>query len=461
MRLASLLGPELDDVLGKDPDALRDALSEFHAEDIAELVADLEDERALAVLRALPAEIAADVLERLPVDRQVTIFGDIGRDRAVEVLSEMDPDDAVDVMQGISVVDAEMSMELQASLALTEPEMAEELRVLATYEPETAGGRMTTQYVSLAPETKVWEAIEHVRDIGRQRSAEWLYYVYIVGYGAKLLGVVSLRDLILADPGQILSDLMIEKVIRIGPLDDQERAAELIARYDLHALPVVDEHEVMLGVVTVDDVVDVVIQEATEDAQRMAGVVPLEDSYFAVGMGEMAWKRGAWLVVLFIGQLLTATVLQKNQRVLEAMVELVLFIPLIISAGGNAGSQSSSLIIRALAIGEIRPSDWMRIIVREASMGLILGFGLAMLGFVRAMITGGPNATLGLGLTVSLSILSVVTIASIVGSMLPLLIKRVGLDPAVSSTPFIASVVDVFGLVLYLLAARTILGLAL
>ena len=254
---------------------------------------------------------------------------------------------------------------------------------------------------------------------------------------------------------------MVEKVIRIGPHDDQELAAGLIARYDLHALPVVDEHEVMLGVVTVDDVVDVVIDEATEDAQRMAGVVPLEDSYFATGLREMAWKRGAWLVVLFIAQLLTATVLQRNQRVLQTMVELVLFIPLIISAGGNAGSQSSSLIIRALAVGEIVPSDWVRILGREALMGLLLGFGLALLGFARAMLNGGVHATTGLGFTVAVSIISVVTLASVVGSMLPLLIQRLGLDPAVSSTPFIASVVDVFGLVLYLFAARTILGLAL
>lgn len=460
MRLSTLLGPDLDEVLGKDPEAVREALSEFHPEDIAELVADLDDERALAVLTALPAEIAAVVVERLPSDRQVTIVTELHLDKAVEVLSEMAPDDAADVVQGLSEVDAEAATEIFAEFARNEPEAAEEVRELVSYAPETAGGRMTTKYVSLLPETKVWEAIEKVREIGRERSTEWLYYVYVCGYGDKLLGVISLRDLILADPGQMLADVMTEKVVRVGPLDDQEKVAGLIARYDLHAIPVVDAHEGMLGVVTVDDIVDVVIEEATEDAQLMGGVVPLEDSYFATGLVELAWKRGAWLVVLFLGQLLTATVLERNQRVLQTMVELVLFIPLIMSSGGNAGSQSSSLIIRALAIGEVGPADWLRVVGREVIIGLFLGVGLAALGFVRAMLTAGPNASVGLALTVSVSIVGVVTLASMVGSLLPLGIKRLGLDPAVSSTPFIASVTDVFGLVVYLFAARLILGLS-
>lgn len=460
MRLSTLLGPDLAEVLAKDPDAIREALSAIHPEDVTELVADLDDASALALLRALPPALSADVIERLPLDRQVLVMGELERGKAAELLSEMDPDDAADVVRELSEVDAEVAIDLVAELARAEPEAAEELRELASYEPTTAGGRMTTKFVSLPPETKIWEAIEHVRLIGRERSTEWLYYVYVVGFGSKLLGVVSLRDLILAESSQTLADAMTEKVIRAAPSDDQEKVAALIARYDLHALPVVDEHGEMLGVVTVDDVVDVVIAEATEDAQLMGGVVPLEDSYFATSVPELVWKRGAWLVVLFIGQLLTATVLERNQRILEGMVELVLFIPLIMSAGGNAGSQSSSLIIRALAVGEVQPRDWVRILGRELVMGVGLGVGLAVLGFLRAMVTGGPMATAALGLTVASSIVAIVTLASMVGSLLPLAIKRLGLDPAVSSTPFIASVVDVFGLVVYLTAARLILGLS-
>lgn len=455
MRLATLLGPDLDAVLATDPEALRDALSDFHVEDIAEIVEDLDDERALAIVRALPADLAADVIERLPSERQVTIFGDLEPSHAIEVISEMDPDDRVDIVQELAPLEAEA---LMTELAKTEPEVAEELRELVAYGPDTAGGRMTTEFVSAPPETKVWAAIEAVRKASRDGSAELLYYFYVVGFGNKLLGVVSLRELILADPGQTLADVMTENVVRVTPNDDQEHVADVIARYDLHAVPVVDDSWAMLGIVTVDDVVDVVIQEATEDAQLMGGVMPLEDSYFATGLREFVWKRGAWLVLLFIGQLLTATVMQNNQRVLEVMVELVLFMPLIIASGGNAGSQSSSLIIRALAVGEVEPRDWLRVLGREVVVGALLGLGLGVLGFLRAVITHGHLDPVRLGFAVGVSIIAVVVLAAVIGAVLPMLIKRLGLDPAVSSTPFIASVTDVFGLLVYFGVARLVFG---
>lgn len=455
MRLATLLGPDLDAVLASDPEALRDALSDFHVEDIAEIVEDLDDERALAIVRALPADLAADVIERLPSERQVTIFEELEPSVAVEVISEMDPDDRVDVVQELEPKEAEA---LITELAKTEPEVAEELRELVAYGPDTAGGRMTTEFVSAAPETKVWEAIDLVRRASRDGSAELLYYLYVVGFGNKLLGVVSLRELILADPGQTLADVMTENVVRVTPDDDQEHVADVIARYDLHAVPVVDESWAMLGIVTVDDVVDVVIQEATEDAQLMGGVMPLEDSYFATGVREFVWKRGAWLVLLFMGQLLTATVMQNNQHLVEVMVELVIFMPLIVASGGNAGSQSSSLIIRALAVGEVEPRDFVRVLAREAGVGALLGVGLGLLGFLRALLTDGNLDPIRLGVAVGTSIVAVVVLAAIVGALLPMLIKRVGLDPAVSSTPFIASVTDVFGLMVYFGVARVVFG---
>ncbi|MFO0694595.1 MAG: magnesium transporter [Polyangiales bacterium] len=456
MRLATLLGPDLKAALEQDPEALKEALQDFHEEDVAEILEGLEDEQALALMRILPADVAAAVLERLPTERRIEIFEDLDRDRAVEVFSEMSPDDRVDVVQELGEEAAE---ELISDLARSEPEVAHELRELAAYAPETAGGRMTTEYVALLPETKVWEAVEDVRRVGRE-GAEMLYYVYVLGFGKKLLGVLSLRDLILSEPGQTLADIMTEKVVTVGPLDDQEKVAQVIARYDLHAVPVVDDQHVLLGVVTVDDVVDVVIEEATEDAQLMGGVVPLEDSYFATSLPEFVWKRGAWLVLLFLGQMLTATVMENNRRMLESAVELVLFVPLIIASGGNAGSQSSSLLIRALAVGEVRPADWWKVLLRELGVGISLGIGLGLLGFVRAVLTGHEIEPLRLAGAVAASIVSVVTLASMVGSLLPMLIKRLGLDPAVSSTPFIASVTDVFGLVVYFQVARAVLDIA-
>jgi len=454
MRLAPLIGPDLQDAIAIGPAAVREAVSEFHAEDIAELLEDLSAREAIALVRALPNETAADVVERLSPHRQVLVFNAIDTGRAVELLSEMDPDDRVDLLQELEEDDATA---LLAALERREPEAAEEVRELVQYEPETAGGLMTTEFASLPPETKVWEAMEAARRFGREDMAETLYYIYVCRPSGELLGVVSLRDLILSEPGQALSEIMTENVFQVSPFDDQEKVAHAIARYDLGALPVVDQMSRMLGVVTVDDVVDVVIEEATEDAQKMGGVVPLEDSYFQTGWAEFVWKRGSWLVLLFAAQLLTATVIRENQDILEATVELVIFIPLIIASGGNAGSQSASLIIRAMAVGELRPRDWAKVLSRELLIGLSLGIALGLMGFARGWFAGETVAPVAIATAVGASILAIVTLSTIIGSVLPLLIRRSGLDPAVSSTPFIASIVDVLGLLVYFAVAHLIL----
>jgi magnesium transporter len=454
MRLAPLIGPDLQDAIAIGPEAVREAVSEFHPEDIAELLEDLSAHEAMVLVRALPTEEAADVVERLSPQRQVLIFNAIDTGRAVELLGEMDPDDRVDLLQELEEEDARS---LLAALERREPEAAEEVRELERYEPETAGGLMTTEFAALPPETKVWEAMEAARRFGREEMAEMLYYIYVCRPNGELLGVVSLRDLILSEPGQPLSEIMTENVFQVSAFDDQEKVAHAMARYDLAALPVVDNLSRMLGVVTIDDVVDVVIEEATEDAQKMGGVVPLEDSYFATGWAEFVWKRGSWLVLLFIAQLLTATVIRENRDMLAATVELVLFIPLIIASGGNAGSQSATLIIRAMAVGELRPGDWVRVAGRELLIGLSLGIALGLMGFVRGWFAGETVDPLAIATAVGISILAIVTLSTMIGSLLPLLIRRAGLDPAVSSTPFIASVVDVLGLLVYFAVAQLIL----
>ncbi|MGB3053197.1 MAG: magnesium transporter [Polyangiales bacterium] len=454
MRLAPLIGPDLRDAIAIGPEAVREAVSEFHPEDIAELLEDLSAREAVSLVRALPTETAADVVERLSPHRQVVVFNAIDTGRAVELLREMDPDDRVDLLQELEEDDAAA---LLTALDRREPEAAEEVRELVQYEPETAGGLMTTEFVSMPPDTKVWEAMEAARRFGREEMAEMLYYIYVCRPNGELLGVVSLRDLILSEPGQALSEIMVENVFQVSAFDDQERVADAIAKYDLAALPVVDNLSRMLGLVTVDDVVDVVIEEATEDAQKMGGVVPLEDSYFDTGWAEFVWKRGSWLVLLFIAQLLTATVIRQNQDFLAATVELVLFIPLIIASGGNAGSQSATLVIRAMAVGELRPGDWARVAGRELLIGLSLGIALGLIGFARGWYAGETVAPIAIATAVGASILAIVTLSTMIGSLLPLLIRRAGLDPAVSSTPFIASVVDVLGLVVYFAVAQVIL----
>jgi magnesium transporter len=454
MRLAPLIGPDLQDAIAIGPEAVREAVSEFHAEDIAELLEDLSAREAVTLVRALPTETAADVVERLSPSRQVLVFNAIDTGRAVELLGEMDPDDRVDLLQELEEDDAAA---LLTALERREPEAAEEVRELVQYEPETAGGLMTTQFASLPPETKVWEAMEAARRFGREEMAEMLYYIYVCRPDGELLGVVSLRDLILSEPGQPLSEIMVENVFKVSAFDDQERVADAMARYDLAALPVVDRLSRMLGVVTIDDVVDVVIEEATEDAQKMGGVVPLEESYFDTSWAEFVWKRGSWLVLLFIAQLLTATVIRQNQDFLAATVELVLFIPLIIASGVNAGSQSATLVIRAMAVGELKPGDWAKVAGRELLIGLSLGIALGLIGFARGWFAGETVAPIAIATAVGASILAIVTLSTMIGSLLPLLIRRAGLDPAVSSTPFIASVVDVLGLIVYFAVAQVIL----
>ena len=254
MRLAPLIGPDLQDAIAIGPEAVREAVSEFHPEDIAELLEDLSAREAVVLVRALPTETAADVVERLSPHRQVLVFNAIDTGRAVELLGEMDPDDRVDLLQELEEDDATA---LLAALERREPEAAEEVRELVRYEPETAGGLMTTEFASLPPDTKVWEAMEAARRFGREDMAEMLYYIYVCGPSGELLGVVSLRDLILSEPGQALSEIMTENVFQVSAFDDQEQVAHAIARYDLAALPVVDNLSRMLGVVTIDDVVDV------------------------------------------------------------------------------------------------------------------------------------------------------------------------------------------------------------
>jgi magnesium transporter len=454
MRLAPLIGPDLQDAIAAGPESVRQAVSEIHPEDIAELLEDLTSKEAVLLVRALPTEMAADVVERLTRNRQVLVFNAIDTGRAVQLLAEMDPDDRVDLLQELEKDDAAA---LLSALERREPEAAEEARELVHYEPDTAGGLMTTEFVSLPAETTVTDAMQAARRLGRQDVAEILYYIYVNGPQEELIGVLSLRDMILADPDQPLSEVMTDNVVTVNTSDDQEKVAHAIARYDLAALPVVDDRGRMLGVVTIDDVVDVVIEEATEDAQMMGGVVPLEDSYFQTGWAEFVWKRGTWLVLLFVAQLLTATVIDRNQALLAASVELVLFIPLIIASGGNAGSQSSTLIIRAMAVGELTPRDWARVLGRELFIGLSLGVTLGLIGFARGWFAGVDVDPLALATAIGASVLAIVTLSTMIGSLLPLLIKRAGLDPAVSSTPFIASVVDVLGLIVYFSVAQVVL----
>jgi magnesium transporter len=447
--------PNLKTTLENAPDQLEDALSEVHPEDIAAVLAEeLPLAQAAEVVRRLPVEQAAEVLERLPEEVRVSLIALLKPETSAEMITEMAADDRADLMNELP---ESLRESILTELQRYEPEVAAETRVLASYGEDTAAGIMTTEYIALGPGMNCEKAISEVRRLAREQEPELINTLFVLDVG-RLVGVLSLRDLILGEPSAPITIYMTDGVVKVTPETDQEEVARTIAKYDLGAVPVVDESGQMLGVVTVDDVVDVVIEEANEDAQKMAGLVPVDKAYLDVSFAQFVRSRATWLVVLFLGELLTANVMRHYEHEIASMIDLVVFIPLIISSGGNSGSQSSSLVIRALALGQIHPRDWWKVLWRELGVGLALGVLLSMVGFVRTLLFGTAEHPLVMGAVVAVSLIAVVTLGTLTGSLMPLLIKRLGLDPAVSSTPFVASLVDVLGLIVYFTVSRIALS---
>jgi magnesium transporter len=317
---------------------------------------------------------------------------------------------------------------------------------------------MTTWYVSAPPSATIEQAFEAVRAHAEETDTP-IYSVYVLSDGDQLLGLVPLRDLIVAakDGTDLpISELMRTNFVNVPPEMDQEEVARLMAKYDTNAMPVVDDSGALLGVITIDDIVDVLTAEQTEDAQKIGGMAPLEVPYFQTSFFAFVRKRGVWLLVLFFLQFFTQFALRSSDHVLSAIQGAAYYVPLLISSGGNSGSQSSTLIIRGLALGEIKPSDWWRILWREAGLGLVLGLGLALFGFLRVLMY--PDSSVDFALTVGVAIVGIVFAGCTLGAMLPLLLRRMGIDPATSSTPFIASLVDVTGIVIFVFTAQMIMS---
>src|SRR4051812_6075645 len=450
MRFAPLVGPELHELLKEDPDQVRELLEEIHDEDLADLIADLPDDEAAQLLAQLPAEEAAPIFERLDDEQKEAIVTELGPESTAQIAVEMSSDERADLFKELPV---DVGEKILASLEQIDPEVVVDVEELSKWPEHSAGSLMTTDYVSVTPAMTVAAAIEEVRNIGGQ--ADTIYYVYALSSSRRLEGVVSLRDLLLSDAHKRMSDVMTENIITVPPEMDQEVVARRLAKYDLSAIPVVDARGVLLGVITVDDVIDVLTQEQSEDMQKLAGVEPLEASYFQTTFWMFIRKRATWLVVLFVEEFFTGNALRHYDSVLQAVAKLAYYVPLLISTGGNSGSQSASLIIRGLAIGEVKTNDWWRIASRELGQGVVLGVILAAVGMARVAMWGdGFRFMLLIGAT----LVSIVTMGCVVGSMLPLGLKRLGFDPATSSTPFIASLVDVLGIIVYFNVAQLLLA---
>ena len=417
-------------------------------------------------LTHLPPHESAELTERLDpikVGRMVaemhprvaaTIVTRMEPPTASRVLASMRPDDRVDVLGAIPAA-------LRDRLVLgMPPSDAEEVRRLQHYPPDTAGGIMTTEVTALPGNFSVDRAIADLRL--RREEQEPVYYAYTVDDDGRLAGVLSMRDLILSGPSTRLSELA-RDAVAVTADADQEDVARVLHKHGYSALPVIDANGRLLGIITADDVADVAEEEATEDIQKLGGSEALDAPYLGIGFLSMLRKRGTWLTVLFVGEMLTATAMGYFEHQIARAVLLALFVPLIISSGGNSGSQAATIVVRSLALGELTTRDWGRVLYREARTGLALGAWLGLVGFLRiaawqymGWFDYGPHYLL-LGLAVGLSVAGVITFGSVTGSLLPIALSRAGLDPATSSAPFVATVVDVTGILIYFGIAALVL----
>jgi magnesium transporter len=416
---------------------------------------DLTEEERLSAFRALDFADAQELFLDLSSEDQATIVlsADLAERRLW--LRLLAPDDAADVIQ--QAVDAER----KDLLDLLDHANHNVVSALLAYKDDVAGGLMNPRYVRARAEMSVAEAISYVRQQALDH-VETIYYIYVLGCEQELLGVISLRELFISPPDQLISTIMHTDLIVAQENTDQEELGHLFARHNLIAIPVVDDGNCMKGIVTIDDIVDVVEEEATEDIQKIGGVQAFQSPYLRISILEMIKKRAGWLTILFIGELLTANAMGHFQDQISKAVVLALFIPLIISSGGNAGSQASTLVIRAMALGELHLRDWWKVMRREVIGGLALGAILAILGLARVVIWQHCFHCFGsqyllIGLTVAVSLIGVVVWGCITGSLLPLVLRRAGFDPASASTPFVATLVDVTGLVIYFSVANLLL----
>jgi magnesium transporter len=431
-----------------DQDALLAVLDELQPYDIASILPEMSEPRQLSLLGLLPPGAAAEALEHLDYDRQYHLLDHLEERHAGPILREMSSDGVVDLLKAIHPRQA------RELLRLLPPDDRTQVQQMMQYPENSAGGRMAADYLAVRQDRTADQVIAHFRKVGRQ--VELANYVYVVDREGRLVGVTSMRDVLLAAPATLVGEIMYTKIVSVPARADQEAAARLLSQYDFVALPVVDSAGRMVGVITVDDVLDVIEEEATEDIHRLGGSQPLDQPYLQASMREMFTKRIGWLLVLFIAQSITSNILRHHEAVLEQVVALTFFIPLLIGTGGNTGSQASTLVIRAMSLGEVTLKDFAAVIWKEARLGLALGLTMAAAAYLRAKLLGGDML---LGTTVAVTVAVLVLVSAMVGAALPLVGRRLGFDPAVFSSPLVTTVVDATGLIIYMQTARMILAI--
>lgn len=459
--IGNLLGPELKELIERrDFTQLREILCNFPAADIAEIFYDLQPGDEAVLLRLLPRELAAEVFEYLPLADQESALKALGSEQVAQILNDIAPDDRTALLEELPAAVT------QKLLALLNPEQRKIATELLGYPEHSIGRRMTPEYVAVQQNWTVSEVFAQLRRENHKR--ETMNQLYVVDSKGRLVDFVRLRNIVVSPPQTSVLELLENQQIFLRATDDQETAVAAFKKYDVTMLPVVDSSDVLVGVVTVDDVLDVAEREATEDIQKLGGVAALESSYLQTGIFEMVKKRAPWLAVLFIGEMFTSVAMQNYGGEIQEVVVLAFFVPLILSSGGNSGSQATSLIIRAMALRDVLLKDWWKVLRRELATGFLLGCILASVGMARVFLwqflgLAGPHgygANYGmLSLTIGVSLVCVVLWGSLVGAMLPMFLRLIRLDPAVCSAPFVATLVDVTGIVIFFNVAKYVLHL--
>jgi magnesium transporter len=438
----------------KDFPALKKYVEPWLPADLAPIVAELPIEALAVLFRVASRQLAALTFTYLEHGTQRKLLKLLNPEQAAALMNALPPDDRTSFLNELPL---DVAMQLLGMLTPDERQVAQ---ALLAYPERSVGRMMTLDYVAVHPEWTVRESLDYIRTHGYDR--ETLNMVYVVDDEGHLVDDVRVRRFLLAPLDKPVRELLDGNFTMLSPTDDREKALNLFKRFDRVALPVVDDDRKLIGIVTVDDMLDVAEEEATEDIQKLGGTEALDEPYTKIALSRMVKKRASWLVVLFLGEMLTATAMSYFEDEIAKAVVLALFVPLVISSGGNAGSQAATLVIRALALGEFKLRDWWQVMRRELAAGFMLGLILGVIGFLRIAIWSAFSNIYGehwmlVAMTVGFALVGIVLWGSLMGSMLPLILKRLGLDPATSSAPFVATLVDVTGLIIYFSVAFVIL----
>ena len=453
--LGNLIGPEIKELIEeRNFSALRAAFEDWSPADVAECITELPEDEQAVVFRLLPHAQATSVFEYLEPDAQQIVLKAMGHAEAARILNDMSADDRTALLEelpGAAVVQL---------IQLLSPEEKAVAQSLLNYPDGSVGRLMTPDFISVREEWSIQQTLDHIREHGR--DSETLNVIYVTDPHGRLIDDIRIREILIRPVGTRIADIRDNAFVALRATDAEGDALATFRKYDRNTLPVVDSEDLLLGIVTVDDMLDVQEEETTEEIQKLGGMEALDEPYMTISMPRMIKKRASWLIILFLGEMLTATAMAGFQTEMEKFVLLAMFLPLIISSGGNSGSQASTLIIRAMAVGEFGLRDWWRIMRKEIVSGFALGVILGVIGFVRIALWhvffhSYAGQWLTIGTIVGFALVGVVLWGSLAGAMLPFVLKRCGVDPATSSAPFVATLVDVTGLVIYFSVATVVL----